>query len=368
MKLVANIKLVPSKEQKKLLLDTLERCNAACNHLSEIGFKAGKVRQFDLHKIGYNIARSNFGLGAQPVVRCIAKVADAYTAHKANGYEPRQIAFRKHSAQPYDDRIISFKDDDVVSIWTLEGRVKIKSVMGKHQRDMLAFRKGEVDLMYVRGDFYLACVCDIDDPKLIDTLEALGVDLGIASIATDSDGKRHTGEAIEKVRVNLLRRRSGLQKRGTKAAKRRLRKLSGKQSRFQKHVNHCISKELVDTAKRTGRAIGLEELKNIRRRVTARRGGRARLSNWSFGQLRQFVEYKARRAGVPVIFVDPRYTSKGCPCCGTIDNKNRPNQATFSCVGCGHSGHADEVAARNIKLRAEAALSNPALSSARLAA
>lgn len=368
MKLVANIKLVPSKVQKKLLLETLERCNAACNRLSEIAFQSGKFRQFDLHKIGYDVARSDFALGAQPAIRCIAKVADAYTTHKANGHPPTQITFRKHSAQPYDDRIVSFKADDIVSIWTLDGRIKVKSVMGKHQRDMLAFRKGEVDLMYARGEFYLACVCDIDDPKLIDTLEALGVDLGIANIATDSDGKRHTGEAIEKVRANLSRRRSGLQKRGTKAAKRRLRKLSGEQARFQKHVNHCISKELVDTAKRTGRAIGLEELTNIRRRVTARRGGRARLSNWAFRQLRCFVEYKAKRAGVPVVIVDPAYTSKGCPCCGTIDNKNRPNQATFSCVSCGHSGHADEVAARNIKLRAEAALSNPVLSSARHAA
>lgn len=363
MKLVANIKLTPTKEQKRLLLTTLERCNAACNRLSEIAFQSGQTRKFDLQKIGYNLARSEFGLGAQPVIRCIAKVADAYTAHKANNPKLAQIKFRAHAAQPYDDRIISFKANDIVSIWTLDGRIKVASVMGKAQRDMLTFRKGEVDLMFIRGEFYLACVCDIDDPKLIDTLEAIGVDLGIINIATDSDGNRHTGEAVEKVRANLSRRRSGLQKRGTKAAKRRLRQLSGKQSRFQKHVNHCISKELVDTAERTGRAIGLEELKNIRKRVTAKRGGRARLNNWSFGQLRQFVEYKARRAGVPVIFVDPRYTSKGCPCCGTIDNKNRPNQATFSCVGCGHSGHADEIAARNIKFRAEAALSNPALSS-----
>lgn len=367
MKLVANIKLTPTKEQKKLLLATLEACNAACNHLSKIGFEADKVRQFDLHKIGYAEVRSTFGLGAQPAVRCIAKVADAYTTQKANGRDGL-VVFRKHSAQPYDDRIVGFKHDDIVSIWTLEGRIKVKSVMGKHQRILLEHRRGEVDLMFVRGEFYLACTCDIDDPKLIDTLEALGVDLGIANIATDSDGRRYSGDAIEAVRSNLNRRRAGLQARGTKAAKRRLRKLSGKQKRFQKHTNHCISKALVETAQRTGRAIGLEELRHIRRRVTARRGQRARLSNWAFAQLRQFVEYKARRAGIPVIFVDPRYTSKGCPECGTIDDKNRPNQATFSCVGCGHKGHADEVAARNIKLRAEAALRNPALSSARLAA
>lgn len=364
MKLVANIQIKPTKEQFSLLRRTLERCNEACNHLSMIGFEAGKTRQFDLHKIGYAEARSKFEIAAQVAIRCIAKVADAYTTHKANGRDPVQIKFRKHSAQPYDDRIISFKADDVVSIWTLEGRIKVNVVMGKHQRDMLAFRKGEVDLMLVKGKFYLACVCDIDDPKMIDTLEALGVDLGIANIATDSDGRRYTGERIEKVRANLHRRRAGLQARGTKAAKRRLRILSKKQQRFQKHENHCISKALVETAKRTGRAIGLEELTHIRRRVTARRGQRARLSNWAFAQLRQFVAYKARRAGIPILFVDPRYTSKGCPCCGAIDNANRKSQAVFSCISCGHEGHADHIAARNIRSRAEAALRNPALSSA----
>ena len=368
MKLVANIQLKPTKEQADLLRRTLERCNEACNFLSKRGFEAGVVRQFDLHKLAYADARAQFEIAAQVAVRCIAKVANAYTTNKANGREAKLIEFRKHSAQPYDDRIVSFKPNDIVSIWTLDGRIKVKSVMGKHQREMLTFRKGEVDLILVKGRFYLACVCDIDDPKMIDTLEALGVDLGISNIATDSDGNRYSGESVEAVRLKIFRRRKGLQARDTKAAKRCLRKLSGKQARFQKHENHCISKALVDTAKRTGRAIGLEDLTHIRRRVTARRGQRARLSNWAFAQLRQFITYKARRAGVQVLFVDPAYTSKGCPCCGTIDSKNRPNQSTFSCISCGHEGHADHIAARNIRSRAEAALRNPALSSARLAA
>lgn len=356
MKLVANIQLQPTKEQFDLLRRTLERCNEACNFLSARGFAAGKVRQFDLHKLAYAETRERFEIAAQAAVRCIAKVADAYTTHKANGHEPVEIKFRKHSAQPYDDRIVSFKPDDVVSIWTLDGRIKVKSVMGKHQRDMLPFRKGEVDLMLVKGKFYLACVCDIDEPDMIRSLEALGVDLGIANIATDSDSNRYSGEAIERTRIRLHRRRKGLQKKGTKAAKRQLRKIAGKQARFQKHENHVISKALVETAQRTGRAIGLEELTHIRDRVTARRDQRARLGNWAFAQLRSFVEYKARRAGVEVVAVDPRYTSRACPCCGTIDKRNRPNQSTFSCVACHHTGHADHIAARNIRSRAEAAL------------
>ena len=146
--------------------------------------------------------------------------------------------------------------------------------------------------------------------------------------------------------------RGVLQRVGTKAAKRRLRKLSGRQRRFQRHNNHVIAKALVQTAQRTGRGIALEELRHIRTRVTARRGQRARLHNWSFGQLRAFVAYKAALAGVPVLYVDPKHTSVGCSCCGVIDKRNRPDQATFSCIECGHAAPADFNAALNIRLRA----------------
>ena len=363
MKLVANIKLQSTPEQFQALKETLERCNEACNYLSSKGFEAGVLRTFDLHRLGYSDIRERFGLAAQAAVRCIAKTADAYKMDKKT-----QRVFRKHAAQPYDDRIVSFKANDIVSIWTLGGRIKVQSVMGKRQRELLAFRKGEVDLMFVRGAFYLACVCDIDEADPILTTKILGVDLGIVNIATDSDGKAYSGAAIEATRQRLANRRKGLQRCGSKAAKRRLRKLSGKQQRFQRHENHCISKAIVVTAQRSGRGIGLEDLKHIRARVKARRSHRARLDNWSFAQLQTFVAYKAKRVGVPVLFIDPRYTSQACSSCGSIDKRNRPDQATFSCIACSHTEPADLNAARNIKNRAEAELRNPALSSARLAA
>jgi putative transposase len=359
VKLVANIQLKPTEEQANSLRETLERCNAACNYLSARGFEAGKLRQFDLHKLAYAEVREMFGLTAQAAVRCIAKVADAYKAGKLG-----QRSFRKHAAQPYDDRIVRFMTDDTVSIWTVAGRQKIPFVCGDRQRALLAFRKGEVDLMFVRGKWYLACVCDIPDPEEIGIEGVLGVDFGVVNIAFDSDGNSHAGADIERVRSKLARRKAGLQRRGTKAAKRRLKKLAGKEARFRKHTNHCISKVLVTEAERSRRAIAIEELTHIRRRAKARKPQRARLHSWSFAQLRAFVEYKARLVGIPVVKVDPRYTSKGCRVCGTIDDRNRPNQSTFSCVGCGHSEPADLHAARNIALRARAAVTPPLCSQA----
>ncbi len=347
MKLVAAIKLKPTREQAAVLRATLKRCNDACTALAAKGFAAGVLRQFELHKLTYAMARADFGLTAQAAVRCIAKVADAF---KIN----RKIApvFRADAAQPYDDRILSFKGDDEVSIWTLEGRMRLKFVAGEHQLALLAFRKGEVDVCFVRGNWMLAATCDIPETEEFKASDWIGVDLGIVNIAATSDGKVYTGSDIERVRARLAKRRKGLQSVGTKAAKRRLVKLSGQQARFQKHTNHCISKAIVLDAERTGRGIGVEELTHIRTQVTARRKQRARLGNWSFGQLRAFLEYKSKRAGVPLVAVDPRNTSKGCSACGCVDAKNRPNQATFSCISCGHSEAADWNAARNIRARA----------------
>jgi transposase len=100
-------------------------------------------------------------------------------------------------------------------------------------------------------------------------------------------------------------------------------------------------------------------LTHIRRRVKAARAQRSRLHGWSFSQLRQFVTYKARVSGVPVIAVDPRNTSRCCPECDLTDKANRKTQATFSCVSCGYTAAADFVAARNIRAAGAALVTQP---------
>lgn len=347
MKLVATLKLLPDEAQAACLNTTLVRCNQACNWLAETAWNASTFGQYALHKISYAETRARFGLTAQAAVRCISKVADAYRLDRET-----QRHFRPDAAQPYDDRIIRFvKDGSAVSLWTIEGRMVVPIVMGEHQRRLMAYRKGEVDLCLVRGKWMLAATCDIPETEEFQAEDWIGVDLGIVSLAVDSDGRVYTGADVERKRQQIQKRRSGLQKRGSKAAKRRLCKLAGKQARYQKHVNHCIAKAVVMDAERTGRGIALEQLKGIRTRVTAKSNQRARLGNWGFAQLGGFVGYKARLAGVPVVYVDPRNTSRQCRECGCIDKKNRTNQATFSCVSCGYEAPADLNAARNIRAK-----------------
>jgi putative transposase len=348
MKLAAAIKMLPTPGQADILATTLARCNEACTWLAAEGFANRTFRRYDIQKLAYRRVRDRFGLTAQAAILSIAKVADAF---KVN----RRVApiFRKGGAQPYDDRIIRFvKDGSAVSLWTIEGRMVVPITMGEHQKRLMAHRKGEVDLCFIRGKWILAATCDVPETDEFQAEDWLGVDFGIVSLAVDSDGTAYSGAKIERQRQRIHKRRRGLQKCGTKGAKRRLRKLSGKQTRFQKHANHCIAKALISDAERTGRGIALEQLKGIRSRVTARSNQRARLGNWTFGQLGSFVAYKAKRAGIPIVYVNPRNTSRECRACGCIDKKNRTNQATFRCIGCGHEAPADLNAALNIRQRA----------------
>ena len=360
MKLTAQLKLLPTPDQANALQRTLETTNMACNYISGVAWASRTFGKFALQKLCYQDVRDTFGLSAQVVIRALAKVGDAYKLDKQTKRE-----FRPLASIAYDDRILSWNlNEPSVSIWTLDGRLSIPFVAGDRQMQMLQTRMGETDLVYHRGEWYLLATCEVQEPDPQDVDDVLGIDLGVTNIATDSDGTIHSGRTITHVRYRHRRLRTKLQKKGTLSAKRRLRMLSGQESRFAKDVNHTISKRIVETAERTKRGIALEDLTHIRSRVRARRQQRVHLHSWSFHQLQSFVAYKAQRAGIPVVLVDPRNTSRTCPSCGHTDKANRPHQATFCCVSCGCAGHADTIAAENIRVRGRAAVMQPHVSEA----
>ncbi len=350
MKLIAQVRLYPTQDQHTALRHTLEQANAACNYISARAFEAQTFHRYGMQRLTYYEVKERFGLSAQMVIRCLAKVADAYRLDRKV-----QRTFRPLGSIAYDDRILSWQlNRTEVSIWTVEGRQTIPFGAGERQRELLQSRQGETDLVFWNGMFFLLATCEIPDPELRDVETALGVDLGVTNIATTSDGEILTNDGVEQNRQKQQRLRSELQAHGSLSAKRHLRKLAGRQRRFQKDINHQISKQLVAEAQRTNRAIALEDLTGIRARTRARGAEqRARHSNWSFAQLRQFISYKARLAGIPVVLVNPKYTSQQCVCCGHIEKANRRSQSEFLCCACGHAACADVNAAKNIAVRAE---------------
>lgn len=348
MKLTAVVRLQPSADQYELLLHTLERANAACNYISAAAWEAKVFGRVPVHHLTYHTVREHYELTAQLTVRCVGKVVDAYKLDKK-----AKRTFKSHGAVPYDDRILTWRVADMrVSIWTLAGREVIPFVCGDYHRALLNGQRGESDLVYRKGKFFLYTTCEVEADTPIDVEDFLGVDMGVQNIAADSDGAIYSAKHLLNVRHRYRRLRRKLQAKGTKSAKRLLRKRSRKEMRFAHDVNHCISKQLVEKAKDTGRGIAVEDLTHIRSRVTVRSKGRGQLHSWAFADLRAKIEYKAQRAGIPVVAVDARYTSQQCSVCGHTSRSNRPNQATFKCQSCGFTLHADWNAARNISSRA----------------
>lgn len=323
----------------------MAEANACCNRLSEWAWANQSFGQYSLHKARYSAERAASGLTAQVVVRCNGKVADAYKLDKRT-----QRVFRPDGAIAYDDRILRwYSDKGNVSIWTVAGRLRLPFVCGKHQWAMLAFQQGESDLAFVGGSFFLLTTCNLPDPPLVETDGVLGVDLGIVNLATDSEGHSYTGEAVRACRRRAKRIRALLQSRGTKNAKKHLQRMRRRTANYQRWLNHNISKQLVQNAFSSRKALALETLTGIRNRASAfSRDVKWQIGNWAFDQLGSFVTYKAKLAGIPVIFVDPRNTSRTCSRCGHCAKENRRSQSQFFCLSCGFQANADANASANI--------------------
>jgi putative transposase len=345
MKQTMLLKLAPTEEQHQALLETMHAFNAACDYVAEIAFSEKTANKFALQKIVYGELRTTYKLASQLAIRAISKASEAYKRDK--GIKP---TFRREGALTYDERVMSFKGLNTVSLLTLHGRVLVPVLVGGYQQGRLNRIQGQADLLYRNGRWYLAVTLEVPTPTPDEVTDTLGVDLGIINLATDSLGETFSGELVERNRKRHQRLRQRLQKRGTKSAKRHLKKLSGKEARFKRNTNHVISKQIVHKARRLGQGIAIEELRHIRTRTerTVRHSQRSRHSSWSFGQLRLFLSYKAALAGVPLHTVNPRNTSRTCHVCGYSAKANRKSQASFVCQACGYSGNADYNAALNI--------------------
>src|SRR6266568_9291528 len=345
MKQTMLLKLAPTEEQHQALLEIMHEFNAAANYVASIALAEKSANKFELQKLVYGELRTTYKLPAQLAIRAISKASEAYKRDTS-----MQPTFRPEGAIVYDQRVMSFKGLTTVSLLTLSGRVLVPLRVGDYQQARMDRMKGQADLLYRGATFYLAVTLDVAEPPLDTPQDTLGVDLGIVNLATDSEGETFPGEHVERNRQRMNTLRQRLQKRGTKSAKRHLKKVSGKEARFKKNTNHVISKRIVQKAQATKQALAIEELRHIRQRTerTVRHSQRARHSSWTFGQLRFFLSYKAALAGVPLHLVDPRNTSKTCSVCGCCAKENRKSQASFVCQACGYTDNADRNAAINI--------------------
>lgn len=323
MKLTLKIKLLPNDEQVNLLLETMKESNAVCDAISEAAWQEKIFNNFKLHHKVYHSYKATFNLSSQMLIRQIAKVADAYKLDKKT-----KRTFRPLGSIAYDSRIMTYKPDNIVSLWCIGGRQKIKFVC--HNPDYLPYIKGEADLVYKKGKFYLFQTVDIPEQDIEDIEEFIGVDFGLTTLVSTSDGIEHSADWINQYREKRQKVRSSIQRKGTRSSKKLLKRLSGKERTTATILNHTISKSIVQSAKEQGKGIAIEDLTNIR--FTSKRRNkkfRTKLGRWSFGQLRSFLKYKSLLNGVQLVIVEPAYTSQTCSCCKHIGKRTNK---VFKCT------------------------------------
>ncbi len=364
--LTISCKLKVSASQAAKLDGTLDAFAQALNWVNQ-NTPEKVVNAVKLQSLCYREIRARFGLSSNLAQQVCRRVAGA---RKVAQQKNRPVKEFKRGFVTYDARIFSFREKDwTVSITTVDGRERFELAIGNYQRGKLAGSNPKSATLVKRkdGSYYIQICVEAEPPAQQNTPKVIGVDLGRTDIAHTSEGDNWNGQQLNKVRDRYSRLRAALQRKaskGTRSTRRRcrglLQRLSGRERRFQTWVNHHISKSIVARALATHSFIALEDLTGIRERTNQQpRSKRERrranseaygpLARGAFYQLRQFVHYKAARAGIQVVVVPPAYSSQTCHRCLWLGQREGKH---FRCVNpaCGWEGDADFNGANMIAL------------------
>jgi putative transposase len=385
--LTAKLKLHATPDQFQALRQTQLAYRDALNHVSRYAFAHGKMsNKVGLQEGTYQDVRAKFGLPAQMACSIPRQVGATYqalwTRVKANAaaraagqtkkryrgldQAPKYVAPTLTYQLGHD---YSFKTEQQVSILTLEGRV-ILPYSGYDRHVALIQRSAHIGAAKLWYDqphkqFYLlvSLEAEVTGPTPEQHQRIVGVDVGQRYLAVATDTQNRTmffpGRDARARADHFARLRKRLQRKGTRAATRRLIAIAGRERRLKQERNHCISRQMVDTYPHS--LIGLEDLTHFRERVRRKHGTRAshkqrkvnrHVSQWAFAELHRYVAYKALLAGSMAVKVDAYKTSQACPRCGYTAEHNRPEKGLlFHCQACHLVLHADLIGARNVALR-----------------
>jgi putative transposase len=349
-------KLNPNPKQAEEIELVLKAFADACNYANQ-KVKVQITSKTTIQNMVYNEIRVLFGLSANLTVRACARVG---ANRKTAKLKDKQVLTFKPTSADYDARIFSFLEKDwTVSLTLMNGREHIKIDAGNYQRGRLKGRKPtSAQLCKHRdGNYYIHIQIKDEPPAPIKSNKVIGVDFGRRDIAVTSNGDKWDGKQINDIRDKFSLVRASLQKKaskGTRSTRRRarqlLKRLSGKERRFQQWLNHNISKSIIQDALKNNAIVAIEDLTGIRERTNQKprnKTERRRSNSWSFYQLRCFLEYKGIQLGVEVIAVPPAWTSQTCHQCLHIGLRS---DKRFKCTNeaCSWSGDADYNGSKNI--------------------
>ena len=361
---------------------TMEQYRLACNYVSEYLFNNNfPLNKNEVQKVIYNTIREKFNLKSQMTISCIRSVIARYKTVKTQmarrpykyqdqntgewyrevrdlNWLHKPISFNSPQVDLQRNRDWSYLSSGQLSINTLDGRVKVDPICrGFNQYLDGTWKFGLAKLLKSSGKWYLhiSATKEVTDFDKQAVKHVVGIDRGLRFLATSYDEQGKTaffdGQAIMRKRAKYQKLRAILQAKGTKSAKRRLKKLSGRENRWISDVNHCLSKTLVQKYGANTLFV-LENLNGVSfERTDLPKALRNQNKSWAFYQLEQFLTYKAHLNNSEVVEVSAKYTSQRCPKCGVIKKDNRNHEKhEYHCDNCGYRSNDDRIGAMNIQL------------------
>jgi IS605 OrfB family transposase len=384
------LQLNPTPEQATLLQETLAQYTACFNAVALHGFETSCSNGVQLHKETYYPLRAEFPhLPAQLVCAARVKATEAVKsaltwkgkqekAYPKKGAKAQKKGYSIPPLKPvkapeseqcpirYDMRSYWVKwATNTCSLATVDGRVELPFAVSAHLMQYVGYKTCSADLLSRKGHFTLHVVVSIPQPDISPTNDVIGVDLGLNRPAVTSTHDFLGEQRWKEQERRLFRLKRKLAAKGTRSAKRHLKKLSGKLFRQRRDHDHVLSKRIVQSTPQ-GATLVLENLTNIRESSKIGRGKeektvdlKRRFHRWSFAQFHAFLDYKAEARGIRVEKVDPRHTSQTCSRCGFHHRSNRRSQSLFHCRSCGYQLNADLNASYNIRDKYLSTLASP---------
>ncbi|MFA5043110.1 MAG: transposase [Kiritimatiellia bacterium] len=298
-----------SQEEKERILKTLEMQRFAFNEASKAHFGAAKNSIVDLHAKFYRKFRAeNPNSLADITIQAEQECLSAYRSIKSNKHEiDKPIEKKKLSCRlnknlytpNWFERKIKLTASGGRRIW-VEFAVypKLQKMIDNYDiADPLIFERN--------GDIWLSLSFRVEE-KPVRGDKIIGVDLGMRIIAATSEGKLIQDKKFNHDKRKLRHLKRELRSKGTKSAKRHLKKLRRKERNKNKNQSHLVANEILKT---DADVIVLEDLTNIKQKKNKYENKNA-ISQVPFYQLRTILEYKAAYMGKRVQVIDPKFTSQ----------------------------------------------------------
>ncbi len=355
MQRAIRLQLKPTAEQAKILRETLRQSTQCFNFVASHGFKNGEKNGIELHKATYYLLREQYPeLPSQLVCAARVKATEAIKSALTlqNKGKMASSPVSKAAAIRYDVRSYRMRlDINAVSLATVKGRQVIEFTLYDYAVKRLAqvVSFDSADVLERDGVFWLHIIVTLAQPEVEASEKVVGVDFGLCRPAVSSDNRFFGERRWKNIEQRYFRLKRKLQSKGTKSAKRHLKKLRHRLTRFRSDCDHVVSRRIVQSAPK-GTTIVIENLTEIRTGTQQRSGKQRRaMHQWPFKRLADLLAYKAAESGQSVVGIDPRHTSQVCSCCGSKHRNNRRSQSQFKCRECNFELNADLNAGRNIR-------------------